>query len=161
MTDGKALDIKIAHLSMIQGVIARMAGDGQTMKTLAITISAAIIAVAPVGGWTAVVLACTGLIALVFFWWQTAYQLHVERAYRCLYNKVREDKSVPAFTMEWRDHRDQVDNPGKLAFTPSVLLPFAGMFVVLTVLTVISVSGVVATRSSGGNVNGTIVQQQP
>lgn len=134
MADDQALQIKIAHLSMIQGVIARMAADGQSMKTLAITMSAAIIAIAPIGGSTSIVLAGTGLIALLFFWWQTAYHLHVERAYRRLYDLVREDKVVPAFTMDWRSYRDQIDNPLKLAISPSVLLPFFGMFVVLGVL---------------------------
>lgn len=160
MADDQTLEIKIAHLGIIQGVIARMAGDGQTMKTLAITISAAIVAIAPVGGWTAVVLAVTGLTALVFFWWQTAYHLHVERAYRCLYDQVREDKPVPSFTMDWRDYRSQVDNPLKLAFTPSVLIPFAGMFVILIVLIGITVAGVLATQSNGANSDGPVIEQQ-
>lgn len=159
MADDQALQIKIAHLGMIQGVIARMAGDGQSMKTLAITISAAIIAIAPIGGLTAIVLAVTGLIALLFFWWQTAYHLHVERAYRCLFDQVREDKVVPEFTMDWRIYRAQIDNPLKLAFSPSVLVPFFGMFVVLMVLVVITVSGVATTQANGANSNGTVVEQ--
>lgn len=144
---------------MIQGVIARMAGDGQSMKTLAITISAAIIAIAPVGGPTAIVLAFTGLLALLFFWWQTAYHLHVERAYRYLYDQVREDKVVPEFTMDWRSYQAQIDNPLKLAFSPSVLIPFLGMFVILLVLVVITVCGVVATQANEANLDGTVVEQ--
>lgn len=160
MADNQSLEIKIAHLGIIQGVIARMAGDGQTMKTLAITLSAAIVAVAPAAGSAAIVLAITGIIALLFFWWQTAYHLHVERSYRCLYDQVRSGEQVPDFTMDWRDYRKQVSNPLKLAFTPSVLIPFLGMLVVLVVLIVITMSGVGTTQSNGANTDGPIIEQQ-
>jgi hypothetical protein len=159
MTDDQALQTKIAHLSMIQGVIARMAGDGQSMKTLGITISAATIAIAPIGGSSAIILAVTALIALLFFWWQTAYHLHVERAYRCLYDHVRENKAVPAFTMDWRSYRADIHSPRKLAFSASVLIPFLGMFVVLLALIFITLSQSVRTPSDRGNANGTATEQ--
>ncbi|MFA7414489.1 MAG: hypothetical protein WC048_08390 [Rhizobium sp.] len=157
----QSIEIKIAHLGMIQGVIARMAGDGQTMKTLAITISAAIVAVAPAGGSAAVVLVITGIVALLFFWWQTAYHLHVERSYRCLYDQVRDGAQVPAFTMDWRDYRHDIANPLKLAFTPSVLVPFLGMLVVLVVLIVITMSAADTTQSNGAHTDGSVIEQRP
>ena len=160
MENQTALEVKIAHLAMIQGVIARMAGDGQTMKTLAITMSAAVVALAPSANVLTFWLAITGILAVGVFWWQTAYHLHIERAYRCLYDHVRENKPVAEFTMNWRDYRSEVDNPLKLATTPSVLVPFGGMLVVLVVLIVITMSGVGATQSNGANGNGTVVEQK-
>lgn len=153
------LQIKIAHLSMLQGVIARMAGDGQSMKTLAITISGAIIAVSPVGGNTALILAIAGIVALVFFWWQTAYNLHVERAYRHLYDKIRRDEAVPAFTMDWRSCRLEVDSPVKLAVSASVLVPFLAMLVLLVVLTLTTLSGFLTAQASGVSLDGEAAQR--
>jgi phage FluMu protein gp41 len=46
----RILEQKIAHLGMIQGVIGRMASDSQTLKTLAITVAAAIIALGQTQG---------------------------------------------------------------------------------------------------------------
>lgn len=158
MDNQNALEVKIAHLAMIQGVIARMAGDGQTMKTLAVTISAAIVAITPSGRVLTFWLPMTGIVALCVFWWQTAYHLHIERAYRCLYDRVRENKPVAEFTMNWREYRSEVDNPLKLAITWSVLVPFGGMFVVLFVLIVITMAGAGTTQSNWVNTNGTVTE---
>lgn len=159
MRNEQSLEGKIAHLGMIQGVIARMAGDGQTMKTLAITITAAIVALAPAGGTLAVGLALTGVLAVGVFWWQTSYHLHIERAYRYLYDEVREDKPVPPFTMNWRSYRDKVDSPQKIALTSSVLVPFGCMTGVLVILLVITICGAGAEQSHGANLNGTVVER--
>ena len=158
MANDQSLEIKIAHLGLIQGVIARMAGDGQTMKTLAITIAAAIVALAPNGGNLAVWLALTGMLAVGVFWWQTSYHLHIERAYRCLYDQVREDAAVPPFTMDWRNYRDEVDSPQRLAFTSSVFVPFGGMIAVLFVLLLITIFGTEAKPLQGANTNGAVVR---
>lgn len=159
MANDQALQIKIAHLSMLQGVIARMAGDGQSMKTLAITISAAVIAVSPIGGETSFILALSGVVALVFFWWQAAYHLHVERSYRHLYDKVREDESVSAFTMDWRSCRGKVDSPLRLAVSASVLIPFLAMFALLMVLMLMTWSGFVTGQANGGDSNGAAAER--
>lgn len=42
----KLVDLRIAHLNMIQGVISRMSGFSASAKNFCVTVSAAIIAVA-------------------------------------------------------------------------------------------------------------------
>lgn len=134
----KQLDIKIAHLEMIQGVIGRMATDSQTLKTLTITITAAIIALAQASGGTTPKLALLGIVPTFIFWYLTAYYLQVERAYRELYNAVRWDEDVDVFSMEWRPFKKKAGNLMFLAFRPTVFLIYGAASVLLIVVALIS-----------------------
>lgn len=140
------LDSKIAHLQMIQGVIGRMASDTQTLKTLAITVAAAIIALAQAGTGITSWLALLGILPTLLFWWLTAHALHVERAYRHLYDLVRKDAPVESFAMDWRPYKQHVDNQLKLALSPTVLLPYVGVIVILIAVAIIAWGGAGATK---------------
>lgn len=131
MDQAGILETKIAHLGMIQGVIARMATDGQTMKALAITVGAAVVALSPEGGRAVIWLSIAGMLAACLFWWQAAYHLHVEQAYRRLYDHVRQDKPLPAFSMEWRACMNEVPSTFALARRWAVALPFGATLVLL------------------------------
>ncbi|WEK04602.1 MAG: hypothetical protein P0Y65_20900 [Candidatus Devosia phytovorans] len=131
MDQNGTLEAKIAYLGMIQGVIARMATDGQTMKALAITVGAAVVALSPDGGRAVIWLSIAGLVAVCLFWWQAAYHLHVEHAYRRLYDLVRQDKPLPAFSMDWRTYGGEVPSTFALARRWAVALPFGATFVLL------------------------------
>ena|GEM_PF-392158 len=81
----KIIDMRIAHLNMIQGVIARMSGFSANAKNFCITIIAAIIAVAfdkdvPLLGYGA------ATIIMVFALMDT-YYLSLERRFRNLYER--------------------------------------------------------------------------
>lgn len=130
------LEQKIAHLGMIQGVIGRMASDTQTLKTLAITIAAAIIALgqtqgATPSGSTPSYLPLIAVFPILIFWGLTGKQLHVERAYRRLYDAVRLDEEISPFSMDWREFRHQVAGPLRLAFSWTVALPYIGVVIIL------------------------------
>ncbi|RWP30695.1 hypothetical protein [Mesorhizobium sp.] len=137
------LEQKIAHLGMIQGVIGRMASDSQTLKTLAITVAAAIIALGQTQGATATTalgqtqsaepsyLPLIAVLPILIFWGLTARQLHVERAYRRLYDAVRLDEEISGFSMDWREFRKQVAGPFRLAFSLSVASPYIGVVIIL------------------------------
>lgn len=135
------LNCKIAHLQMIQGVIGRMAADIQNLKTLAITITAAIIALAQTTVITAPWLTLLGVPITGLFWWLTAYHLHVERSYRRLYDAVRTDEPVESFTMDWRLYENQVDKPKILAFSQSIAWPYGGIVVILVVVSIAAAWG--------------------
>jgi hypothetical protein len=82
----KLVDLRIAHLNMIQGVISRMSGFSAGVKNFCVTISAGIIAVAyqkqiPMLGWAAVAV-------VVIFCIMDTYYLGLERRYRELYEDV-------------------------------------------------------------------------
>lgn len=85
-TTDKLLDMRVAHLNMIQGVISRMSGFSAGVKNFCITISAAIIAVAyqkqvPLLEWA-------GAAVVLIFCFMDTYYLGLERRYRELYERV-------------------------------------------------------------------------
>lgn len=99
MTPGpdKIIDMKIAHLSMIQGVIARMSGFSANAKNFCVTIIAAIIAVAfdkdvPLLGYGA------ATIIMVFALMDT-YYLSLERRFRNLYERSANTPADEAVNM--------------------------------------------------------------
>jgi hypothetical protein len=116
---------------MIQGVVGRIASEVQTFKTLAITVAAGVIALAQASSQLAPKLMVASILIILTFWGQTAYSLHVERSYRKLYDLVREDKFPTTLSMNWRDAREGVANWWQLLLTPSVLLPYLAVVVVL------------------------------
>ncbi|MEI5682340.1 MULTISPECIES: hypothetical protein [unclassified Mesorhizobium] len=123
---------KIAHLQMIQGVVGRMASDIQTLKNLAITITAAIIALAQPTGSIKLVTALAGMVLLAIFWYLSAHYLHIEKAYRYIYDEVRKGKEeIEPFTMAWRNFAQKVDSPWKLSLSITLLLPYLGIIIVL------------------------------
>lgn len=138
MDQAGTLEAKIAHLGMIQGVIARMATDGQTMKVLAITVGAAVVALSPEGGRAVIWVSIAGMLAACLFWWQAAHHLHVEQAYRLLYDRVRQGKRVPEFSMEWRACRDEVPSTFALARRWAVALPFGAIIALLATFAISS-----------------------
>jgi hypothetical protein len=103
----KRVDLRIAHLNMIQGAISRMSGFSASAKNFCITVSAAIIAVAfqkPVP-W----LGGAALMVLVLFCLMDAYYLSLERRYRAHYEDVASrdydvvpDMSLTAGSLTWK-----------------------------------------------------------
>jgi len=134
----KSLETKIAHLEMIQGVIGRMATDSQTLKTLTITVTAAIIAIAQTSSGTTPKLALLGIVPTFLFWYRNGYYLQVERAYRALYDAVRRDEEVDVFSMEWRPFKKSAGNLMYLAFRPTVWLIYGSAIVLLIVVALVS-----------------------
>ena len=85
-TIDKLVDLRVAHLNMIQGVIGRMSGFSAAAKNFCVTISAAIIGFAfqkqvPMLGWAAFA------VVLIFYAMDT-YYLALEKRYRALYEEV-------------------------------------------------------------------------
>lgn len=127
------LEAKIAHLGLIQGVISRMSSDAQNSRTLAITLAAAMIAIAQTGNSLTPWLALLAILPTVLFWWQNAYALHVERSYRSLYDKVRQDQAVEPFSMDWRPYRHE-RKPLRTAFEGVVAVPFVAVVAILVMV---------------------------
>lgn len=77
---------RIEHLKLIQGIIERMGRNSFAIKAGAVTISAAVAAVAP--GSTFVV-SIGGVVLILVLWALDAFYLRQERAFRGLYDKIR------------------------------------------------------------------------
>jgi hypothetical protein len=78
---------RVKHLEMIQAIVTRMAGNSFLVKGWAVTIVAALIAVAAKEA--EVRFALVALLPAFSFWGLDAYYLRYERLYRRLYDDVR------------------------------------------------------------------------
>lgn len=79
----------LAHLSMIQGVISRMADNSFKIKGLAITVAGALWALK-----THEMPTFLSVLVTTMFWALDAYYLHLEREFRNCYEKVRTNRKT-------------------------------------------------------------------
>jgi len=85
--EGDAMEAKLKHLVLIQGVIDRMASNSFRLKGWSVVlVSAILVLTAREGSGEA---ALIGLVPALVFWGLDAYFLRQERLYRALYDHVR------------------------------------------------------------------------
>jgi hypothetical protein len=126
-TTDKLVDLRVAHLNMIQGVIGRMSGFSAGVKNFCVTISAAIIAVAfqkhvPMLVWAAIA------VVLIFFV-MDAYYLALEKRYRDLYEEVIGRPFTDAAQLSLKPPAPSISTTIKAARSPSVI----GFYVLLLI----------------------------
>lgn len=117
----KAVELKIAHLAMLQAVIARMAGNSFALKTLSVTIATGVVALVGALRDPDRLYLLAGLLPVLVFWWMDASYLQLERQYRELYDKVRTDADVPMLSMNASKYRAVVPSVARTALSWSVL----------------------------------------
>jgi hypothetical protein len=125
---------RIAHLTMIQGVITRMAGNSFALKTLAVTLTTGVVALLGAIQKPSPLYTLAAVLPIVIFWWLDARYLQLERLYRRLYDDVREGKVDDAFCMDVRAYRDQVDSVVRIAASWSVIGIYVALLCVLTIV---------------------------
>jgi hypothetical protein len=96
-------DLRVKHLEMLQSVIARMAGQGATLKNYCITLTTAIC-----GFSITLERPLVGLLAfliLTIFALLDAQYLRLERRFRCIYERVRSEDwaAHPTFEISPKD----------------------------------------------------------
>lgn len=125
---------QIAHLAMIQAIIARMAANSFALKTLAITLCAGVIALigAVQNPNKIYLLAAIGPV-LVFGWLDAKY-LRLERMYRKLYDDVRKGGEMEPFDMRVDRYEAQVDPTTRIAATWSVSWLYGTLLAVLALI---------------------------
>ena len=82
----KLVDLRIAHLNMVQGAVARMSGFSASAKTFCITILAAIIALAVQAGTSK--LALGAIVAVICLGLLDLYYLTLELRFRSAYERI-------------------------------------------------------------------------
>lgn len=126
-------EAKIAHLTMTQGIIGRMASNSLALKSLAATVTAAIIALAASqseqGGVSSTVALMT-LLPLAIFWFLDAYYLRIEKAYRGLFDAIRRGEGVEPFAMDYRPYKAGLVETLRIG----VLNPVMGVYPALMIL---------------------------
>ena len=98
----KLSDMRIKHLEMVQSVVARIAGQGATLKNYCITLTTAICGFA-----ISLQKPFVGLLALLpitMFWLLDTQYLRIERRLRRLFDEVRSKDwgAVPTFEIALR-----------------------------------------------------------
>lgn len=119
--------IRIAHLTMLQGVIARMGANSFTLKALSATFGSAAIAVLAAAEKPSPYYAVAAMIPIVIFWLMDAQYLRYERSYRRLFERVRRGEEVEAYTLDAAPFMSEAGPVLKLAFSWSVLWFYAAI----------------------------------
>ncbi|GKY88132.1 hypothetical protein [Sinisalibacter aestuarii] len=92
--------IRIAHLTMLQGVISRMGSNSFTLKALSATFGSAAVAVMATVDKPSLYYAVAAIVPMIIFWLMDAQYLRYERAYRRLYDHVRKGEEIEAYSLE-------------------------------------------------------------
>ena len=127
MDDNKKYTLE--HLKLIQSVIARMANNSAQMKTWAVSLVTAVIALSGLSNAPHFLVLLAGLIPVIAFWWMDAKYLHIERCYIKLYYAVLENKDVKEFDLDYRKFEKKVDPVWKIMRSWSVI----GFYLILSI----------------------------
>ncbi len=133
MEDSEAHDesIRIAHLTMLQGVIARMGSNSFTLKALAATFGSAAVAVMATVETPSPYYVVSAIVPMIIFWLMDAKYLRFERAYRKLYDYVRKGEEVEAYSLEASPFMKDTSSVLRVAFSWSVSWFYVAIFLSL------------------------------
>ena len=92
-------DKRIAHLGMIQGVVSRLETNSFTLKALAMTLTAAVLAFLGTIEHPSCIYPLAAIIPLIIFWFMDAQYLRLGRLFRRLFDGVRKGEIQEPFTM--------------------------------------------------------------
>ncbi|WP_461117543.1 hypothetical protein [Spirosoma jeollabukense] len=130
------MESKLKHLEFIQIIINRLNSNGFLIKGWAITLVAALFALAAKDANEQFIL-ITYLSTLVF-WLLDAYYLSQERQYRCLYNQVIQlDNETIDFSMNARPFANG-RNTWPASFFATTLLVFYGSLLCLPIVIIVA-----------------------
>ncbi len=140
---------RVAHLGMIQLVIVRMAANSFLLKGWAVTLVAALFALASVGSRQE--FAWLALLPSVMFWVLDAYYVRQERLFRKLYDGVRTTAlgklQGDTFSMDTKPYESKVHSLFATIRTPT-LLAFHGAISTAVIV------GIIVLATQGGGHNG-------
>ena len=128
------MENKRQHLEMIQGVINRMAGNLFFLKGWAITLIAALFALAAKDANLKYII--VAYFPVLIFWILDGYFLSQERLFRDLYDDVRKrDEKDINFSMDTREYRKNKRNSWICSmFSPTLLWFYVSLIVLMLVI---------------------------
>ena len=131
MADSREHDesIRIAHLTMLQGVITRMGANSFTLKALAATFGSAAVAVMATVETPSPYYAVVAIVPMIIFWLMDAQYLRLERAYRKLYDHIRKGEEVEAYSLEATPFMRDTASVLRLVVSRSVSWFYVAIFV--------------------------------
>ena len=130
------MENKVAHLEMIQRVIARMASNSFLIKRWSVTLVVALFALAAAD--RNVLFVCLACFPALMFWALDAYFMRQERLFRKLYDRVRGAESID-FSMDTRPFKAEVAGILGVAWSVTLRLFHGTIFAVVILVTVLMV----------------------
>ncbi len=127
----------IAHMSMIQGVITRLETNSFTLKALAMTLAAAVLAFfgsIECPNW---IYPIAGCLPVMVFWLMDAQYLRLGRSFRHLYDAVRKGNIEDSFSMDYRPFIKDEQSTLRIAFSWSVIWFYLFILIVLATVSLI------------------------
>ena len=140
--DDQSESIRIAHLTMLQGVITRMGSNSFTLKALAATFGSAAVAVMATVDEPSPYYAIAAIVPMLIFWMMDAQFLRLERAYRKLYERVRKGEEVEAYSLDALPFMENTAPTLRLAFSWSVSWFYFAIFLSLGLIALLIFKGV-------------------
>ncbi len=122
-------DKTIAHMNMIQGVITRLESNCFTLKAMAMTMAAALLAFLGAienPNWIYPSAVC---LPVVVFWAMDAQYLRLGRCFRHLFNSVRKQECIDAFSMDISQFKQNEQSVIRIMFSWSVSLFYMSILV--------------------------------
>ena len=110
----------VAHLSMIQGVVNRLETNSFTLKALAMTLAAAVLAFLGTVNNPNAAFTAAGSLPVIVFWLMDAQYLRLGRIFRRLYNGVRQGEVKEPFSMDYKLYAKYENSVLRIAFSWSV-----------------------------------------
>jgi hypothetical protein len=130
---------KIAHLEMIQGVIARMSQNSLTLKELSVGIVSAIFALAASKDVLSRDLCLVAFLPAITFWWLDAFFLCQERKFRSYFDAVRQkDESSIDFSMDTSKHCHEVASIFNTMLSKTLILFHGAILLAIIVFVIIA-----------------------
>lgn len=144
VTERKAHDesVRIAHLTMLQGVITRMGANSFTLKTLSATFVSAAVAVIATAEKPSPYYAVAAIIPIITFWLMDAHYLRFERAYRALYRHVSKGGDVESYSLEAAPFMQGTTSVLRVAISRSVCVFYVSILFSLAVVAFMILYGV-------------------
>lgn len=126
--------IKIAHLTMLQGVITRMGANSFTLKALSASFGSAGIAIMATVDKPSPFYAVAALIPILMFWLMDAQYLRYERGYRKLFDKVRRGDEVDTYSLDASPFLSDMEHVVKLALSWSVSMFYLAILIAFAIV---------------------------
>jgi len=127
----------IAHMNMIQGIVTRLETNCFTLKALAMTLAAALLAFAGSVEKPSWIYALAGSLPVVVFWIMDARYLRLGRLFRHLFTAVRKGDASEPFTMDISSYTKTEQSVLRIAFSWSILWYYAAILVAFLIVGVV------------------------
>ena len=124
----------VEHLTMVQGVVTRMASNSAQMKTWAVSLVTAVFVFSGLSNDPHWLIGAGGCIPVIAFWTMNARYLHLERCYIKLHEAIVAGSPVTPFDLNYRPYVTTVDSVWRIAWSWSVCGFYGALLIVMLAL---------------------------